>query len=120
MIKKFSELQVWEEGHKLVLRIYLITKNFPKEELFGLTNQLRRAAVSITSNIAEGFSRHHTKERLQFYYQARGSLSEVGNLMIIAKDLGYIDKNEFDEVNERINKIGKLLNGLIRSLKLKL
>lgn len=75
-IKSFTDLNVWKEGHKLVLQVYKLTKEFPKEELFGLTNQIRRAAVSITSNIAEGFSRHSYKEKLQFYSTALGSLTE--------------------------------------------
>jgi four helix bundle protein len=72
-IRSFRDLDVWKEGHKLVLEIYKITKNFPKEEMFGLSNQLKRAAVSITSNIAEGFSRKSLKEKIQFYSMAKAS-----------------------------------------------
>jgi four helix bundle protein len=78
-IKSFSDLDAWREGHKLVLNIYQITKLFPKEELFCLTNQLRRAGISFTSNIAEGFSRQSFKEKRQFYSMALGSLTDIQN-----------------------------------------
>ena len=89
-INNFYELDAWKKGHELLLVIYKITKSFPKEEVYGLTSQIRRAAVSITNNIAEGFSRYHYKEKSNFYYNARGSVSEVQNLLIVAKDVGYI------------------------------
>ena len=89
-IKSFTDLETWKEGHKLVLIIYKIAKSFPDEERFSLTNQLQRAMVSVTSNIAEGFSRNGKKEKVQFYYMALGSLTEVQNQLLIAKDLSYI------------------------------
>src|SRR4030067_3416968 len=89
-IKSFTDLGAWKESHKLVLMIYDISKNFPREEMFGLTIQIRRAAVSITSNIAEGFSRKTYKEKTQFYFMAIGSNTEIRNQLIIAKDLKYI------------------------------
>lgn len=113
-IKNFTDLNAWIEGHRLVLLIYKLTKNFPKEEVFGLTNQIRRAVVSITSNIAEGFSRYSFKEKSQFYSMALGSLTEVQNQLIIAKDLTYITENEFNEVWELTVTVNKLLNGLIK------
>jgi len=76
-IKHFTDLDVWKETHQLVLGIYQITKSFPKQEIYGLTNQIRRSAVSIESNIAEGFNRYHYGERINFYYDARGSLGEL-------------------------------------------
>src|SRR3989344_224377 len=85
-IQSFTDLEVWRESHKLVLMVYKFTKNFPKNELFGLTSQLRRAVVSITSNIAEGFSRFSYKEKIQFYSIAFGSLTEVQNQLLISKD----------------------------------
>ena len=78
-IKSFTDLQVWQEGHQLVLLIYQITKTLPKEEKYCLIDQMRRAAISITGNIAEGFSRHGFKEKLQFYYMALGSVTELQN-----------------------------------------
>lgn len=89
-IKSFTDLNTWKEAHKLVLLIYKITKQFPHEEQFGLTNQIRRAVVSITSNIAEGFSRSSYKEKSQFYSISLGSLTEVQNQLLIARDLKYI------------------------------
>lgn len=89
-IKRFTDLVVWQEAHKLLLDIYKASQDFPDKERFGLVSQICRAAVSITSNIAEGFSRYHFKDKVNFYYDARGSLSEVMNQLIISRDLGYI------------------------------
>lgn len=116
-IKSFTDLLAWQEGHKLVLKVYEITKQFPKEELFGLTNQIRRATVSITSNIAEGFSRTSTKEKLQFYGTAKGSLTETQNQLLIARDVEYIDEEKFKEIADQSVTVSKLLNGLIKKLK---
>jgi len=116
-IKSFSDLIVWQEGHKLVLLIYKITHTFPKDEIYGLANQLRRAAVSITSNVAEGFCRKSFKEKIQFYYVALGSLSEVKNQILIARDLSYISSNVFDSIDLQTISVGKLLNGLISKSK---
>jgi len=116
-IKSFTDLNAWKEAHKLVLIIYQITRNFPKEELFGLVNQIRRAAVSITSNIAEGFSRSSYKEKSQFYAVALGSLTEVQNQLLIARDLGYITKDKFIEIANMTVTVNKLLNGLIKKSK---
>ncbi len=116
-IKSFTDLNVWQEGHKLVLSIYKITKKFPREEQFGLSNQLQRAAISLTSNIAEGFSRNSYKEKLQFYSTALGSLTEIQNQLLIAKDIGYITRAEFDEIAEKTVLISKMANGLIKKSK---
>jgi four helix bundle protein len=116
-IKSFTELNAWKEGHKLVLEIYKITKTFPKDEQFGLTNQLRRAAVSFTSNIAEGFSRNSYKEKLQFYSMALGSLTEIQNQLLVAKDIGYITREEFDKIAKQTITINKITNGLIKKSK---
>lgn len=116
-IKSFTDLKAWQEGHSLVLMIYAVTRGFPKDELFGLTNQLRRAVVSFTSNIAEGFSRHSYKEKLQFYYMALGSLTEVQNQLLVARDIGYISKTEFNKIAQQTVQASKLLNGLIKSCK---
>lgn len=116
-IKSFTQLIVWKEGHTLVLEIYKITKSFPKEEKFGLTDQIRRAAVSITSNIAEGFSRHGSKEKIQFYYMSLGSLAELQNQLLIARDIGYITNETFSTLANQSVTVSKLLNGLINSIK---
>lgn len=113
-IKSFTDLDAWREGHKLVLEVYSVTKDFPKEEQFGLTNQLRRAAVSITSNIAEGFSRSSFKEKAQFYSMSLGSLTEVQNQLFIAKDVKYLGIQEFNTVATHTVKVSKIINGLIK------
>ena len=118
-IKSFTDLNTWKEGHLLVLTIYKMTKLFPSNENFGLTNQIQRAAVSITSNIAEGFSRHSSKEKVQFYYTSLGSLTEVQNQLLISRDLGYIDPSLFNEIATKTVIVSKLLNGLIKSIKKK-
>lgn len=115
-INNFYDLDAWKKGHLLVLEIYKITRSFPKEELYGIVSQLRRAASSITANIAEGFSRYHFKDKTRFYYQARGSVSEVQNFLILAKDLGFISLEECKEAGEIANEIKQLINGLIRSI----
>lgn len=115
MIKNFTDLDAWKEAHILTLQIYKITKEFPKDEMFGLVSQIRRAVVSIESNIAEGFSRYHFKDRLKFYFQSRGSLSEVQSQLITSKDLEYLAKAKFDSILIQIEKVGVILGGLIRS-----
>ncbi len=107
-------LNAWKEGHKLVMLIYNMTKNFPKEEMFGLTGQIKRASVSITSNIAEGFSRQSYSEKIRFYYMAQGSNTELQNQLIIAKDVGYVDKKTFDSIMRQSINVHKLINGLIK------
>lgn len=113
-IKSFEDLRVWQDGHKLVLDIYRITKKFPREEMFGLVMQLRRAGVSFTSNIAEGFSRASFKEKAQFYSMALGSLTEIQSQLMVAHDLDYISLGEFKDLYGRIIDLNKMTNGLIK------
>ena len=117
-ISDFTDLIAWQEGHKLVLAIYDITKKFPTDERFGLINQLRKAAVSVTSNIAEGFRRNSYKEKTQFYSTSFGSIAEIQNQLLIAKDLEYITQQEFDTINSILSLTSKLTRGLIKSSKL--
>lgn len=119
-IKSFTDLIAWQKGHKLVLLIYQIIKLFPSNERFGLTSQMSRAVVSVTSNIAEGFSRQSDKEKIQFYHNALGSLTELQNQLLIAKDIKYLDKELFDKAAKQSIEIHKLINGLIKSRKNKL
>lgn len=114
-IKSFTNLNAWKEGHKLVLSIYEMTRNFPNSELFGLASQIRRAAISITSNISEGFSRRNRKEKIQFYHIALGSLTELQNQLIIARDVKYIIQTKFMEIANQTIVVSKLINGLIKS-----
>lgn len=114
-IQSFTDLRTWRGGHNLVLDIYKVTKKFPSDEQFGLTSQLRRAIVSFTSNIAEGFGRKSRKEKTQFYFVALGSLIEVQNQLLIARDVGYITKEEFNNLARQTVEISKMTNGLIKS-----
>lgn len=116
-IKNFTDLITWQEGHKLVLQVYKITKRFPKTEMFALIDQITRAVVSITSNIAEGFGRRNNKEKIQFYYLGQSSLTEVQNQLIIAKDVGYISNEEFKNIWDQTILVHKLISGLIKSLR---
>jgi len=116
-IRDFTDILAWQEGHKLVLDIYRLTKKFPKEEIFGLVSQMRRAAVSVTSNIAEGFGRQGYKEKIQFFYVAQGSLIELKNQLLIARDIGYISIVEFTKISEQADQTHKLLQGLITKSK---
>jgi len=114
-IKNFTDLNAWKEGHKLVIDVYIETKSFPREELFGLVSQMRRCAVSITSNIAEGFSRFSPKEKIQFYYIAQGSVTELQNHLLIARDIGYLNTETFHKLEDQTIVVHKLINGLIKS-----
>jgi len=113
-IKSFTDLNTWKKGHKLVLTIYKISEKFPNKEMFGLTSQMRRSAISITSNIAEGFSRNTNKDKCQFYSISQGSLTELQNQLLIARDIGYLKNDEFQKIAEQTIVINKLINGLKR------
>lgn len=114
-INNFYELDAWKKGHLLVLEIYQITDNFPKNEIYGITSQIRRAASSITANIAEGSARYHFKDKIRFYYNSRGSVAEVQNFLFLARDLNHIDAETFEKLEEETHEVGRLINGLIRS-----
>ena len=116
-IKDFTDLRVWQEGHKLVLLVYKATKQFPKEETYSLVDQMRRAASSITSNIAEGFGRQTYREKIQFYYIAQGSLTELKNQFLISKDIGYVRNDDFLSAEEQLKSTHQLLQGLITKSK---
>lgn len=112
-IKHFTDLDVWKEAHKLTLQVYKATSQFPPEEKYGLISQLRRSAVSTESNIAEGFNRYHFGERINFYYDARGSLGEVQSQLITAKDLKSLNQKDFQKLWNQTTKVDIILNGLI-------
>ena len=116
-MKTHKDLEVWKKSIDMVTEIYTLTRNFPKEELYGLTNQIRRSAVSVPSNIAEGSARAYSKELIQFLYISQGSLSELETQMIIAKNLDYITINEMDEFEKKSVALIKMLSALIKSLK---
>ncbi len=116
MGRSYKDLVAWQRAMELVTATYLSTKNFPMEERFGLTSQLRRAAVSIPSNIAEGQGRLSEKEFRHFLGQARGSLMEVETQLQIAQNLGYIDARETLELLKKCAEVGRILNGLMASI----
>lgn len=116
-VYSFTDLIIWQKGHQLVLETYEITKQFPREEQFGLTDQIRRAIVSFTSNIAEGFSRKSYKEKMQFYAMALGSLTEVQNQLMIARDLHYISKEQYGKLFPLTIELHKMANAMIKSSK---
>ncbi|OQA39040.1 MAG: hypothetical protein BWY51_00557 [Parcubacteria group bacterium ADurb.Bin316] len=116
-IKSFTDLICWQEGHKLVLDVYKITKLFPKEEMFGLVSQMRRCAVSITSNIAEGFSRYSYSDKARFYSISQGSVTELQNQLLIARDVGYLDNEKFNDIAKQSVLVHKLISGLIKKSK---
>lgn len=116
VINTFYDLDAWKEGHKLVLEVYKLTNDLPRSEQFGIISQIRRAVVSITNNIAEGFGRYHYKDKIKFYYNSKGSTAEVQNLLIISNDLGYISSEKCKDLGEKSNKVRMLINGLIRSI----
>lgn len=116
-MKTHKNLDVWLRSLDFVTTVYSLTKDFPREELYGLTNQIRRAAVSIPSNIAEGAARQSKKEFIQFLYIALGSSVEVDTQIRISLNLGYIDHSSFERTEKELNDIGKMINGLITYLK---
>lgn len=115
-IKNFKDLRIWQEGIKLVKDIYLLTKKFPKDEIYGLTSQMRRCAVSIPSNIAEGFRRYHNKEYKQFLYIALGSCAELETQVIICHDLEYAKEDTKERIVDKIQYICKMTSSLIKKM----
>ena len=112
-LNSYRDLDVWKQSRLLVKSIYNLTKKFPKEEQFGLTNQLRRASISIPSNIAEGCGRNYSKDSIQFFFVARGSLYEIETQLILSSDLDFISEEEFKNIEEQVTKCKKILNGFI-------
>jgi len=111
--RNFKELIVWQKAHQFVLGIYRFTKEFPADERFGLTSQIRRAAVSVPANIAEGFPKRGANDKVRFYNIAQGSLEEVHYYLILAKDLGYGDSSVLIGLYD---EVGRLLNGYISAI----
>ena len=120
MVSSYNDLQVWQRSMAFVKQVYEATKTFPKDELYALTNQLRRAAVSIPSNIAEGHARDSTKEFLHHLSFALGSLAEVETQLILAQDLQYLPKESLLSLIQESTEIGRMLRGLQKSLQRKL
>jgi four helix bundle protein len=119
MLASYRDLLVWQKAVELALLVYRLSEGFPKREMYGLTSQVRRAGVSIPSNIAEGYGRGSRKEYIQFLSIAQGSLKELETQMIIAERLGYATPSQIEKVLAAAEVVGKMLGSLIRSLKAK-
>jgi four helix bundle protein len=114
--QKYTELEVWKAARAFAAEVYKVTAIFPKEETYGLTSQIRRCAVSIPSNIAEGSGRQHPKETIQFLTIARGSLYELETQLYVSFDIGFISERQLNDSISKIEILGKLINGYIRYL----
>ena len=116
MLKNYKELKVWQKAYQLCVEIYKITKNFPKEERYGLTSQIRRAAVSVPSNIAEGYGRKTTPEYIQALYIAYGSNCELETQLLLSGDLDYVNGESLKKRQEDVGEVERMLKALIKSL----
>jgi four helix bundle protein len=114
-IKRFEDLEVWQIGKQLVIKVYSLTKKFPKDEVFGLTSQVKRAALSVPANIAEGFGRFHYPDKAKFYLNARSSLYELKSHLLIAKELGFWNERDVEEIMNVIETLSIKINNLIES-----
>jgi four helix bundle protein len=114
-IKTFEDLDVWQKGKLLTLKIYEISSHFPKDEVFGISSQVKRAALSVPANIAEGFGRFHYLDKAKFYLNARGSLYELKSPLLIAKELGFIRDGAADDSFELIDQLSLKINNLINA-----
>ncbi len=113
-IKTFKEILAWQKAHELAKAVYKVTETFPKSELFALTSQLRRCAVSIPSNIVEGFKRKSKKDSVHFYNIAEGSLEELKYQILLATELGYFPKEQYQAMHDLAEEVSRLINGWIK------
>jgi len=116
MLKNYKELKVWEKSYQLCLEVYRITKEFPKIEIYGLISQMRRAVLSIPSNIAEGYGRKTILEYLRFLYIAYGSVCELETQIMLSGDLGYLNENHLSKLHKEVGEVERMLQALIKSL----
>ena len=114
--KSFEEMPVWQKSMNLAVRVFRLTEKLPRKEDYGLTSQIRRSALSVPGNLGEGFGRRHTKDKLNFYYDSRGSLAETKNHLTYGHQVGYFSDEEFEYHSNLIEEIWKELNSLIASL----
>lgn len=116
-MRNFQDLKVWQKSHQLVLEIYKVTENFPIDERFGLISQIRRSGASIPTNIAEGCGRETDLDRARFISIAAGSASETEYHILLAHDLGFLDKNTYNKLKQHVNEVKRMLNSFIQKLK---
>ena len=114
-IKTFQDLDVWQKGKLLTVKVYEISSHFPKDEVFGISSQVKRAALSVPANIAEGFGRFHYLDKAKFYLNARGSLYELKSHLLVAKELGFIRDGAADDSFELIDQLSLKINNLINT-----
>ncbi|MFY9484646.1 MAG: four helix bundle protein [Patescibacteria group bacterium] len=117
MASDFTELRIWQRASELATKIYNLTKGFPKEELYGLTSQLRRAAISVPANIAEGYGRRNKQEIIQFVLISRGSLAEVRSHIAVAKNLGFLPLHDANEIDQEYQGLAKGINVFLKSFR---
>lgn len=115
----FEEMPVWKKGMDLAQQIHSITEALPRKEDYGLTSQIRRSALSVPGNLAEGFGRRHTKDKLNFYYASRGSLAETRSHLIYGRKVGYFNGKDCDELLVQIEQVWKEINAIIKSFRSK-
>ena len=120
MLKNYKELQVWQKSYDLCLKLYGLTSKFPNDEKYGLTSQMKRSAVSIPSNIAEGYGRKTTADYIRMLYIAYGSVCELETQVLLAGDLGYIEQSPLDALKSDIAEVERMLKALINSLEQKI
>lgn len=117
LIKDFTDLEVYQLSFNLAAEIYFLSNRFPKNEKFGISDQLKRSSSSVGANIAEGFGRYHRKDFKKFLYNARGSLNEIRHFLLLSRKLNYINKDDLIKLEKRIKNLGIKLNNLINSIK---
>jgi four helix bundle protein len=115
-VSTYKDLLIWQKGIQIVKEVYLVTNDFPKEEMYGLQSQIRRSSISIPSNIAEGWGRNYSKSYIQFLKYSRGSLLELETQIIIAHELNYISIEKFNKIQGLITEESKMLNAFIKSI----
>jgi four helix bundle protein len=117
VVESYRDLEVWQKGRELVRRVYRLTQTLPDTERFGLISQMQRAAVSVPANIAEGWSRGHTKDYIRFLCMARGSLAEIETYLILCVDLNYVPEDKLSDLSTFTQQLGRMLNALQQSLR---
>jgi four helix bundle protein len=117
-MKPHQQLEVWQESFQLVRELYIVTAEFPNSEKFGIISQIRRAAISVPTNISEGAGRQSKRELHHFLTVSMGSLSELDTLLLLAESIGYLNKDKLNEVTPKLERISKLLNGLMKKVKM--
>lgn len=115
--QSFEEMPVWQKAHKLAVEVFHVSEGFPRKEDYGLTSQLRRAALSISANIAEAFGRFHYRDKLNFYYNSRGSADETKSHLLYAREVGYIENQTYESLSHRVEEILFDLNSIISALR---